>query len=266
VQVSGQMDDRHGGPSHEQHVNIFLTGVGGQGIGTLSEVLVRSCLDAGHNVKSVDTHGLAQRGGIVTSHLKIGPKLFTPRINVGDADMVIGLEMLEAYRGAVNFLKPGGTVVYYDTEYQPIHVRMGRSEYPTHAQFEQIVAAKGGRLIRVFIDDLPDPRMQNIALLGRVSRLGLIPGVTPEIVEANVAAVVPKAKLEENLAVFHKAAGEEGGHAFQEQQPESIRKVTGESDDVTAREVGPSAPANGEDLRPDTGLDKLEQPHGTPVP
>ena len=53
----------------EQSINIFLAGVGGQGIGTLAEVLVRSCLDAGHNVKAVDTHGLAQRGGIVTRHL-----------------------------------------------------------------------------------------------------------------------------------------------------------------------------------------------------
>jgi indolepyruvate ferredoxin oxidoreductase beta subunit len=252
--------------SHSEHVNIFLTGVGGQGIGTLSEVLVRSCLDAGHNVKSVDTHGLAQRGGIVTSHLKIGPRLFTPRIVAGDADMVIGLELLEAYRGAVNMLKPGGTVVYYDTEYQPIHVRMGRGEYPTHTQFAEVVAAKNGRLIRVYIDDLPDPRMQNIALLGRVSRLGLIPGVTPDIVEANVIAVVPKAKLEENLSVFHRAAAEETGHPFDHsQQPDSLRKVEGPSDEVTAREVLPSAPADGEDLRPDTSLDEQERPHGVPT-
>ena len=251
------------GAASTQSVNIFLTGVGGQGIGTLSEVLVRSCLDAGHNVKSVDTHGLAQRGGIVTSHLKIGPKLFTPRINTGDADMVIGLEMLEAYRGTVNFLKPGGTVVYYDTEYQPIHVRMGRSEYPTHAQFEELVKSKGGKLIRVFVDDLPDPRMQNIALLGRVSRLGLIPGVTPEIVEANVIAVVPKAKLEENLGVFHKAAQDEGSTApaFQEEQSDSLRKVEGPSDEITARELQPSAPANGENLHPDADV-VMEGPHG----
>jgi indolepyruvate ferredoxin oxidoreductase beta subunit len=212
-------------------------------------------------VKSVDTHGLAQRGGIVTSHLKIGPKLFTPRINAADADMVIGLEMLEAYRGTVNFLRPGGTVVYYDTEYQPIHVRMGRSEYPTHEQFEQLVKSKGGRLIRVFIEDLPDPRMQNIALLGRVSRLGLIPGVTPEIVEANVRAVVPRAKLDENLAVFHKAAGDDPGVVEQSSLTDSLRTQEGPSDEVTARELLPSAPLNGENLHPDADV-KMEGPLG----
>ena len=199
-----------------------------------------SCLDAGHNVKSVDTHGLAQRGGIVTSHLKIGPKLFTPRINTGDADMVIGLEMLEAYRGAINYLKPGGTVVYYDTEYQPIHVRMGRAEYPTHEQFEALVKSRGGSLIRVFVDDLPDPRMQNIALLGRVSRLKLIPGVTPEIVEANVRAVVPKAKLAENLGVFHKAAGDDPHVVQSSDLPDSLRKTRASAE--VPRASAPSEP------------------------
>jgi indolepyruvate ferredoxin oxidoreductase, beta subunit len=226
--------------------NIYLAGVGGQGIGTLAEVLIRSCLEAGHRVKGVDTHGLAQRGGIVTSHLKIGDKLFTPRINPGEADMVIGLELLEAYRGAVTYLREGGTVVYYDTEYQPIHVRMGRSEYPTYEQFQALVASKQGQLIRVLIEDLPDPRMQNIALLGRVSRLGLIPGVTPEIVEANVRAVVPKAKLDENLDVFNRAAGLEESH-----QPDSLRHAEGPSDEVSARQVQPPAPPNGENLQPD---------------
>jgi indolepyruvate ferredoxin oxidoreductase beta subunit len=187
--------------------NIYLCGVGGQGIGLLAEVLIRSCMEGGHNVKGVDTHGLAQRGGIVVSHIKLGPKLFTPRITPGTADIVIGLEMLEAYRAAVAMLREGGTVVYYDSEYQPIHVRMGRAEYPTHAQFLAVVQAKGGHLERVDIPDLPDPRMQNTALLGRVAHMGLIPGVTAEVIEHHLVSVVPKAALQVNLEVFHKAAG-----------------------------------------------------------
>lgn len=238
--------------------NIYMCGVGGQGIGTLSEVLIRSCLDAGHKVKSVDTHGLAQRGGIVVSHLKIGEHLFTPRINPGEADIIIGLELLEAYRGAVGYLRQGGTVLYYDTEYQPIHVRMGRSEYPTHAQFEQVVAGKHGKLIRVLIEDLPDPRMQNIALLGRASRLGLIPGVTPGIVEDNVRAVVPKAKLDENLEVFHRAA-----EMAESSQPDSLRAGEGPSDEISARVVDPPAPPDGENLQPDAC--EPETPHDAPA-
>jgi len=191
-------------------LNIYLAGVGGQGIGLLSEVLIRACIAGGHNVKGVDTHGLAQRGGIVVSQIKLGPKLFTPRINPGEADLVVGLEMLEAYRGAVNMLRQGGTVVYYDSQYQPIHVRMGMSEYPTQEQFAAVVAEKGGRLERVHVDDLPDPRMQNAALLGRIASLGLIPGVGADVIETALLETVPAAHLEKNRAVFEMAAAAVG--------------------------------------------------------
>lgn len=191
---------------HNEHINIYLCGVGGQGIGLLSEVLIRACMDAGHKVKGVDTHGLAQRGGIVVSQIKLGPKLFTPRINPGEANLVIALELLEGYRAAVNMLARGGTVVYYDTQYQPIHVRMDKAKYPTHEEFEALLAEKGGHLERVHIEDLPDPRMQNTALLGRVASMGLIPGVTADIIEKCLLDTVPAAHVDKNRMVFEQAA------------------------------------------------------------
>jgi indolepyruvate ferredoxin oxidoreductase, beta subunit len=192
--------------AHNEHINIYLCGVGGQGIGLLSEVLIRACMEAGHRVKGVDTHGLAQRGGIVVSQIKLGPKLFTPRINPGEANLVIALELLEGYRAAVNMLAQGGTVVYYDTQYQPIHVRMNKASYPTHEEFAAVIAEKGGQLHRVHDDALPDPRMQNTALLGRVASLELIPGVTAGIIERCLLDTVPAAHVDKNRAVFEKAA------------------------------------------------------------
>jgi hypothetical protein len=76
--------------------------------------------------------------------------------------------------------------------------------------------------------------------------------------------VVPKAKLDENLGVFHRAAEEEGiavGAPTADDQSDSIRKLEGPSDEVTARELRPSAPANGENLHPDEGV-KMEGPFG----
>src|SRR5690606_6618610 len=138
--------------------NIFMSGVGGQGIGLLGEVLIQSCLAAGYAVLGVDTHGLAQRGGIVVSHLRIGnkEKLFTPRITPGEADLIVGLERLEAYRGIVNYMRDGGTAIYYDAVQQPIHVRMGLTQYPSHEDLENAVAERHGKVERVFIEDLPD--------------------------------------------------------------------------------------------------------------
>jgi indolepyruvate ferredoxin oxidoreductase, beta subunit len=185
--------------------NIYLCGVGGQGIGLLAEVMIQSCLSAGHRVKGVDTHGLAQRGGIVTSHIRLGGHVFSPRIPPGQADIVLGLERLEAYRAAVEMLRDGGTVVYYDCEYQPIHVRMGKALYPSADQLEQVVRERHGRTERVLLQ-LPDPRMQNTALLGRFAALGVVEGLTPAIVEAQLSDVLPAPILEENLAVFRAAS------------------------------------------------------------
>jgi indolepyruvate ferredoxin oxidoreductase beta subunit len=186
--------------------NIFLCGVGGQGIGMLAEVLIQACLRAGHKVKGMDTHGLAQRGGVVVSHLRLGEGVRSPEIPPGQADIVLGLERLEALRGALSMLKPGGSVVYYDCEYQPMHVRMGKAKYPSAAELEAAVAARGGGVERVLVEGLKDPRMQNTALLGRLAGLGLIQGLTPELVEETLREVIPASALDDNLAVFRQAA------------------------------------------------------------
>ena len=186
-------------------MDIYLCGVGGQGIGLLAEVLTQACLAAGYQVRACDTHGLAQRHGTVVSHLRIGEKLFTPQVPPGAADLVVGLERLEALRGAVRMLKPGGTVVYYDTVYQPIFVRLGQAAYPSVEDLEQAVKARGGRVERVHMDGLPDPRMQNVVLLARLGALKVIPGVDAGVMERALREGVPARLRDANLAVFQKA-------------------------------------------------------------
>ena len=188
--------------------NIFMSGVGGQGIGLLGEVMIQSCLAAGYAVLGVDTHGLAQRGGVVVSHLRIGnrEKLFTPRITPGEADLIISLERLEAYRAIVNYMRDGGTAIYYDAEQQPIHVRMGISNYPDTTDLEKAVADRHGKLERVYIDDLPDVRMQNTAVLGRIASFELVEGVTGDIIREQLLEISPGASREANLRVFEQAS------------------------------------------------------------
>jgi indolepyruvate ferredoxin oxidoreductase beta subunit len=186
-------------------LNIYLSGVGGQGIGLLSEVLGQSCLAAGHEVRGSDTHGIAQRHGPVVSHLRLGPGPMTPRVPPGQADVVVALERLEALRGAVKMLKAGGTVVYYDTVYQPIHVRMGRAQYPTVEELAAAVSEVGGKVARIKLADLDDPRMQNVALFARVVALGLIDGLDEQIAEQALREAVPPKVLDANLEVFKRA-------------------------------------------------------------
>lgn len=185
--------------------NIYLCGVGGQGIGILAAALARAAERAGLAVLACDTHGLAQRGGVVSSHIRLGEDALTPLVPEGGADLVLGLERLEALRGAAKFLKKGGRAVYYDTAYQPVAVRMGSARYPEAAEVEAEVRTLGGEVSPVALKDLPDPRMQNAALLGRVAALGAVPGLPAEEIEAALRELVSPAVLEANLKVFAAA-------------------------------------------------------------
>jgi indolepyruvate ferredoxin oxidoreductase beta subunit len=107
-------------------------------------------------------------------------------------------------------LRAGGALVYYDTEMQPIHVRMGKAEYPTREALEAAAARRQVRLERVLLEDLPDPRMQNVAVIGRLASLDLIPLVTRRHYEDALRGVLKPQALEENLKVFNSAAAKSG--------------------------------------------------------
>ena len=144
--------------------NIYLTGVGGQGIGLISEILLRAADYAGLNVKSVDTHGLAQRGGIVVSQIRIGSNIYTPLIPAGESDLVVALERHEALRGMSNALKDGGVLIYYNTVWQPLDVRLKNADEVTEDMITHECQNRDIKEIRVFEPRLKDIRMQNIVV------------------------------------------------------------------------------------------------------
>lgn len=185
--------------------DIYLCGVGGQGIGVLAAALANAADRAGLRVIACDTHGLAQRGGVVSSHIRIGADALTPLCPEGGADLVIALERLEALRGAAQYLKKGGKAVYYDTAYQPVSVRRGEARYPSAEEVAKEVSALGAEAHAVSLPDVADPRMQNSALLGRVAALGVIPGVSAAVIEEVLREIVPPSALEENLRLFAAA-------------------------------------------------------------
>lgn len=180
-------------------LNIFMTGVGGQGIGMLSEILVRAVDYAGYKFKGVDTHGLAQRGGVVVSQLRIGDNVYSPLIEKGDADIVIALERHEALRSGLKMLKKDGALVWYDTSWQPLPVRLGaENEIKTETLINNITADN----IRVFKEDLPDTRMQNIAVLSSIVQNKLIEGLTYEVCEKAMSDLMPEKMLKTNVDVL----------------------------------------------------------------
>jgi indolepyruvate ferredoxin oxidoreductase beta subunit len=184
--------------------NIYLTGVGGQGIGMLSEIILRAADYAGHVVKGVDTHGLAQRGGIVVSHLRLGDKVYSPLIPQADADLVIALERHEALRGIHQAARDGGTVVYYNTVWQPLSVRLDEAETVTTGQIKRACDDRQITLYEVVSDALPDTRMQNVAVLAVVDARHLIPALTAEHYHAAMTDLMDGVRLEKNLNLLHR--------------------------------------------------------------
>lgn len=184
--------------------DIFLIGVGGQGIGLLSETLIRAADHAGKTVRGVDTHGLAQRGGMVASHVRIGVGAHSPLVMAGQAEMVVALERHEALRGMNLYLKDGGVLAYYDAVWQPLGVRLKKQAAVSAAAIAAECRARDIREVRVFQAGLADPRMQNVAVLAEICRLELIPGLEAGHVERALNDLLAGPVLEKNLALLRR--------------------------------------------------------------
>jgi indolepyruvate ferredoxin oxidoreductase beta subunit len=185
-------------------MNIYLIGVGGQGIGMLSEILLRAADHAGLKVMGVDTHGLAQRGGIVVSQLRFGDGVHSPLIRKGDADLVVALERHEAVRAAGPYLKDGGTLIYYDAEWQPLDVRLDPSSVTGEDCLKALSENQAIDLIKVFNDELESARMQNVVLVASICRHRLIPAIERTHYRQAMKDLMAGVVLDKNMALFEQ--------------------------------------------------------------
>lgn len=189
--------------------NIYLSGVGGQGIGLLSEIILRAADHAGYTVKAVDTHGLAQRGGIVVSQIRMGGQVHTPLIPANAADLVVSLERHEALRALNRAARDGGTLIYYNTVWQPLEVRLGTAAEVTGDVIQSQCKARNIQLLEVFEPALPDTRMQNIALLSYIHSEQLIPGIVLENYRRAMEDLMAGGMLRENMELFESLISRE---------------------------------------------------------
>ncbi len=185
-----------------QIFDIYLSGVGGQGIGLLSEVILRAADHAGLPARGVDTHGLAQRGGTVESHVRLGPNTYSPLIRKNTAQLAISLELHEGLRAMNEYLKDGGTLVYYNTNWQPLPVRLRKAQSPSNGEIENEGNRRGIKVFSVFEDKIPDTRMQNIALLAQIAKEKLIPQIEKEHYLMAMKDLMPESMFNKNKELF----------------------------------------------------------------
>lgn len=179
-------------------INFLLTGVGGQGVLTSSDIVAEAGLVAGYDAKKSEIHGFSQRGGVVESHVRWAEKVYSPVSPPGEVDFIIAFEPLEAARW-VNWLRPDGVVLADIHTIAPLSVSAGDLTYPDMADIEAALRTRTDQVAFVkgleIAQRLGNPRMANTVLLGALSNYLDVPveawlqvigqRLKPKYVEAN---------------------------------------------------------------------------------
>lgn len=184
--------------------NILIVGVGGQGVILASELLSEAAMQAGFDVKKSEVHGMSQRGGVVTSHVRFGPKVHSPLIPAGSADVVLAFEAAEGLRFVAQ-VKKDGLLAINTQQIIPPSAFSGTASYPAdpvgtarkHAHrvlpVDALEAAEG----------VGNPKLVNTVLLGAISAELPIPA---EVWTSVIKKRVPRGTEEANLKAFEKGA------------------------------------------------------------
>ncbi len=180
--------------------DLLITGVGGQGAILASDIIGKAAVTAGLPVRAAETHGMAQRGGSVVNHVRIGEDLGSMIPKKG-ADLMLALEPMEALR-YVDFLKDGGVVVVNTQPVIPITVTSGLAKYPDISEILDVLSEK--YIVKAFnADELAfeagSRLTMNVAMVGAVS--GYLP-IPKETLLESVKALVPQKKIEVNIRAF----------------------------------------------------------------
>jgi indolepyruvate ferredoxin oxidoreductase beta subunit len=186
--------------------DILFVGVGGQGTILASDIVSEVALALGYDIKKSDTLGMAQRGGSVTSHVRIGPIVYAPLVSKHEADIIMAFEKLEAARW-VNYLSPNGTVIINNYALPPLSISLGMAIYPD----DQSILDSYFRLTRkVFMVDgiqeavkLGDVRILNVFMLGILSIV--LPYKYDEKLWKNcISSHVPPKVIDINIRAFER--------------------------------------------------------------
>jgi len=151
------------------HYDIYLVGVGGQGVLTVGDIIAEAALRQGIPASFYPTKGMAQRGGFVKAQVRLGRQIVGPNIPERGADLVIAMEVSEALK-AVRFIKPGHDFMLFGHVWPPAAVLLGKAPYPALEQVVERVREAGGKMHYLAPESLPlyegVPVPANIYVLG----------------------------------------------------------------------------------------------------
>jgi indolepyruvate ferredoxin oxidoreductase beta subunit len=186
------------------NLNIVFCGVGGQGVVVLSDIYCEAALLDGFDAAKAEIHGMAQRGGSIAAHVRIGTKIEEPLIEQGRADIIVGFEMLETARN-LPMLKPKGTVVFNEKYIPPTTVLDGSAKPIKTEEILKTIIEKAGNVYAIdaieIANRLGNPMMANTVLLGALSAIQENP-VTIDSIKKAITGRLKEIFVAINLKAF----------------------------------------------------------------
>ncbi|MFY9200914.1 MAG: indolepyruvate oxidoreductase subunit beta [Methanosarcina flavescens] len=186
--------------SEQKKFDLLITGVGGQGAILASDIIGKAAVTAGLSIRAAETHGMAQRGGSVVNHIRIG-QAYGSMIPKKGADIMLALEPMEAVR-YLDFLKDGGVIIVNTQPVVPVTVASGQAKYPEVSDILDALSEK--YIVKAFnADELAfeagSRLAMNVVMVGAVS--GYLP-IPKETLLESIKALVPQKTIEVNLRAF----------------------------------------------------------------
>jgi len=188
------------GATGDKKIDLLITGVGGQGAILASDIIGKAAVISGIPIRAAETHGMAQRGGSVVNHIRLGTDLGSMIPKKG-ADIMLALEPMEAVR-YLDFLKDGGVIIVNTQPIIPVTVTSGLAKYPDVQEILDTLSEK--YVVKAFnADELAyeagSRLAMNVAMVGAVSSYLPIP---KEALLEGVKALVPQKTIEINVRAF----------------------------------------------------------------
>lgn len=183
--------------------NLILAGYGGQGVMSLVEIIGKAAMEEGYEVKSAEVHGLSQRGGSLQCHLRFGKKIFSPLVRKSGADLIISLELLEAWRACYYANK--NTVILTEKKLlnpDPISQKIK----PEHVleKIEKVAKVEAINASDIVKKIAGETTMVNIFMLGVALKKNFLP-LKKENVWGAISSKIRPQFLEINKKVFEEA-------------------------------------------------------------
>ncbi len=184
--------------------NIVVTGVGGQGVLTVADILARAALEESLNVRVGEIHGMAQRGGHVVCTVRIGKGALGPIVDPGMADILIGLEPIETLR-EIHLIRENGYVVMNSRVVCPVAVTMGLAKYPDMNAIRSAVMRFTPNLLELdafaLAESLGNVATVNTVMLGAAFAAGRLPITSKSVLDV-ILASFPKDVGDLNVKAF----------------------------------------------------------------